>query len=89
MQDHPHIFTQYVPFACTGHQIQDVYTPWIVPTVYFVVLVILGASFLLELMLAVIWDRFSAVQAQLLVDKEAAELLAEAAAVRTSDARFP
>ena len=63
-------------------QFQDVYSAWAIPTIYFITLVMWGANFLLKLMLAVIWDRFSTVQAQLVVDKEAAEVALEAAAVR-------
>ena len=68
-------------FQYSVRQYQDVSSPWIIPTVFFITLIMLGANFLLELMLAVIWDRFSTVQAQLLVDKEAAELNATQEAV--------
>ena len=55
-------------------QVQDVYSPWVIPTLVFLVLVVFGSFFLLKLLLAVIWDKFASVQAQIDISKEAEAL---------------
>jgi hypothetical protein len=51
-----------------------VYSLWVIPTLVFLVLVVFGSFFLLKLLLAVIWDKFASVQAQIDISKEAEAL---------------
>ena len=61
-------------------QVQDAYAPWVIPFIVFLTLVVFGSLFLVKLMLAVIWDKFQDVQAQIDVSKEAEEMMKQQAA---------